>query len=426
MMTSRERVQTALAHREPDRVPVDLGGAVVTGIHASALHRLRQALGLPQDTVKVYEPMMMLRLVDDAVRQITTHPSLHHHPFYYLPCMDDAMARLVFVSHRTGRPEVWCELRASGELQKLTDQPDIGEWSVHPSHDGRFVYYTAGQGAWRVTTDTGKSECLLDFGGLAGREVGMVGAAMGTSSLSHDDRFWALPVRLGAKYHLISLDTTTWTQETILEAETIGHPEFHPSDSSLVRYAGSHERRIWVINRDSTGNRLVYERKPLAKPGQYEWIVHETWRPGSREIITANWRRGCIGIDIDSGAVRPVCSFNAWHPSISRQGSLMCARTRPSPTSACSSSTRATVLGSPGRCASRKPRTRASTGTPTTVRMTTRTTSRASGQSTRRSTRTRIRPSAPTAGSSFSPPIALDTVRYTKLRSPRSTKERHE
>ena len=277
------------------------------------------------------------------VRQVTDHPSIHHHPFYYLPCMDDAMTRLFFVSHRTGRPEIWCEIRATGELQQLTDQPEIGEWSVHPSHDGRFVYYTAGQGAWRVATDTGKAERLVDFGGLAGREAGMVGAAMGTTTLSHDDRYWAVPVKIGARFHFIVIDTRTGRHETILEADTIGHPEFHPSDNALLRYAGSYKQRIWVINRDGTGNRLVYDRQPLAKPGQYEWIVHETWNPGrtrrtgspltpdtrhlTPEIITANWPHGCIGIDIDTGAVRPVCSFNAWHPSINRQGTLMCADT---------------------------------------------------------------------------------------------------
>lgn len=251
--------------------------------------------------------------------------------------MDDAGTRLFFVSHRTGRPEMWCELRATGELQQLTDQPDIAEWSVHPSHDGRFVYYTAGQehatgsgqGAWRVATDTGRAECLLDFGGMAGREAGMVGAAMGTTTLSHDDRFWAVPVKIGAKFRFVVIDTATGAHETILEADTIGHPEFHPSDNTLLRYAGSHKERIWVVNRDGTGNRQVYDRKPLSTPGQYEWIVHETWNPGvpRREIITANWPRGCIGIDVDTGAVRTVCSFNAWHPGINRQGTLMCADT---------------------------------------------------------------------------------------------------
>ena len=274
-----------------------------------------------------------------VTRQVTNHPSIHHHPFYYLPCMDDAMTRLFFVSHRTGRPEIWCELRATGEaeqeypLQRLTDQPDLGEWSVHPSHDGRYVYFTAGRGAWRADTATGETECLLDFGGLPDQAEGMVGAAMGTTTLSHDDRYWAVPVKIGAVFHFIVIDTQTGRHENILEArileaETIGHPEFHPSDNTLLRYAGSYKERIWVINRDGSGNRLVYDRKPLGKPNQYEWIVHETWNPGRPgEIITANWPRGCIGIDIVTGATRPVCSFNAWHPSINRRGSWMCADT---------------------------------------------------------------------------------------------------
>jgi len=277
------------------------------------------------------------------VRQVTGHSSIHHHPFYYLPAYDDAMTRLFFVSHRTGRPEVWCEIRATGELQQLTDQPNLGEWSVHPSHDGQHVYYTAGRVGCRVSCDDGSVDRLADFGPVAGRELGMVGAAMGTTTLSHDDRYWAVPVNLGKRFHFIILDTNTGAQETILEADTIGHPEFHPSDNTLLRYAGSYKQRIWVINRDGSGNRLVYDRQPLAKPGQYEWIVHETWNPGrtrrpgspltpdtrhlTPEIITANWPRGCIGIDIDTGAVRPVCSFNAWHPSINRQGTLMCTDT---------------------------------------------------------------------------------------------------
>jgi hypothetical protein len=64
-MTSRERVLASLNHLEPDRVPVDFGGTTVTGIHASALNRLRNALGLKKRTVKVYEPMQMLGVVEE-------------------------------------------------------------------------------------------------------------------------------------------------------------------------------------------------------------------------------------------------------------------------------------------------------------------------------------------------------------------------
>jgi hypothetical protein len=67
MMTSRERVLSALNHQQPDRVPLDLGSTSVTGIAASSLHRLREVLGLPPQTVRVHEPYQMLGFVDDDV-----------------------------------------------------------------------------------------------------------------------------------------------------------------------------------------------------------------------------------------------------------------------------------------------------------------------------------------------------------------------
>jgi hypothetical protein len=61
-MTSRERVSLSLAHKEPDRVPLDLGGSVLTGMHVSSLYRLRQALRLdPAGTpVRLLDPYQML------------------------------------------------------------------------------------------------------------------------------------------------------------------------------------------------------------------------------------------------------------------------------------------------------------------------------------------------------------------------------
>ena len=52
----------ALNHKEPDRVPVDLGASAVTGIHVSVVYQLRQALELdsPGTPVKITEPYQML------------------------------------------------------------------------------------------------------------------------------------------------------------------------------------------------------------------------------------------------------------------------------------------------------------------------------------------------------------------------------
>ncbi|MBN2217890.1 MAG: hypothetical protein JW719_11000 [Pirellulales bacterium] len=61
-MNSRQRVQAALDHQQPDRVPLDLGGTPVTGMHVSSVYLLRQVLGLdaPSTPVKVVESYQML------------------------------------------------------------------------------------------------------------------------------------------------------------------------------------------------------------------------------------------------------------------------------------------------------------------------------------------------------------------------------
>jgi hypothetical protein len=61
MFTSRERVQLTLNHQEPDRVPIDFGGSMVTGMHVSTVYRLRQALGLdqPGTPVKIVDPFSL-------------------------------------------------------------------------------------------------------------------------------------------------------------------------------------------------------------------------------------------------------------------------------------------------------------------------------------------------------------------------------
>ncbi len=71
-MTSRERVISSLSHREPDKVPLDLGSTLITGIHVSSLHKLKVALGLikPEEPVKVIDPFQMLGEVDDELRKV--------------------------------------------------------------------------------------------------------------------------------------------------------------------------------------------------------------------------------------------------------------------------------------------------------------------------------------------------------------------
>lgn len=87
-MTPRERVQTALDHREPDRVPIDLGATVVSSIAIPAYAELRQALGLPRGEITVLETVQQIARVDDDVLDllgVDAIPVLPHAPAIYQP-----------------------------------------------------------------------------------------------------------------------------------------------------------------------------------------------------------------------------------------------------------------------------------------------------------------------------------------------------
>jgi hypothetical protein len=70
-MNSRERILKVLNFEKTDRVPIDMGGTSWTGIQASVVAKLRQALGLsrPGEAVKVVEPYQMLGEVDAELRE---------------------------------------------------------------------------------------------------------------------------------------------------------------------------------------------------------------------------------------------------------------------------------------------------------------------------------------------------------------------
>ena len=249
------------------------------------------------------------------VRQITSNPSIHHHPFFFVPAYDLADKRLIFVSYRTGSPQIFFEDRASGELVQVTDRSDLAEWSIYPSPDGRFVYFTAGVGAWRVNLDDFSETQLADFGAVEMREKGMIGAAMGTTALSTDGRWWAIPVKAGKVSRFVVVDTQAATSQVILERDTIGHPQFCPDDSNLILYAGPLTDRVWVVGRDGSNNRRVYQRED-----RNQWVTHEVWLPGRRAIAFVDWPRGMRLIDIETGQAEWLHRFPAWHAAPDRDG----------------------------------------------------------------------------------------------------------
>ena len=67
MMTSRQRVIQSLNHKEPDRVPIDLGATIVSSIVKQTYIELKQHLGMPVEEIRMLDYVQQLPYVDEAL-----------------------------------------------------------------------------------------------------------------------------------------------------------------------------------------------------------------------------------------------------------------------------------------------------------------------------------------------------------------------
>jgi len=67
IMTSRERILTSIAHREPDRIPADLGATPSSGISAIAYSRLKRHLGISDGQTRVYDVVQQLAQPEEKI-----------------------------------------------------------------------------------------------------------------------------------------------------------------------------------------------------------------------------------------------------------------------------------------------------------------------------------------------------------------------
>jgi len=68
-MLSKKIFYDSINHRQPDMIPIDFGGTLVSGIHVTSVAALREYYGLEKHPVKVYEPYQMLGLLEDDLKE---------------------------------------------------------------------------------------------------------------------------------------------------------------------------------------------------------------------------------------------------------------------------------------------------------------------------------------------------------------------
>ena len=153
--------------------------------------------------------------------------------------------------------------------------------------------------------ETLKERELVNFATIQRGEESAVHSVGGTTGLSYDDCWWAVRFNVGEGSALAIINAETGKHQTILHRDSVGHLQFCPDDSDLLFYAGPLTDRVWVIRRDGSGNRQLYARNVKKN----EWITHEAWIPGARELAFVDWPRGIRCVHVDTGVERRVTSL---------------------------------------------------------------------------------------------------------------------
>lgn len=90
-MTGKEKLKLALNHEEGPLL-LDIGGMPTTGIHCIVLEQVREYLGLEKRPIKILEPVQMLGVLDEDIREalgIQTQPCWGANCMMGFPAKDD-------------------------------------------------------------------------------------------------------------------------------------------------------------------------------------------------------------------------------------------------------------------------------------------------------------------------------------------------
>ncbi|MDD4772607.1 MAG: hypothetical protein PHZ09_03280 [Eubacteriales bacterium] len=255
------------------------------------------------------------------IRRVTFTPAVHHHPYFPINAYDNAMRRLFYTEHINNRPQIFCEIRRTGELCRLTDADNLNEWSVNPSHNGDYVYFTDKDCGYRVHIETCRTELIVDFKAAAFRNGRGIIAGTGTTALSAEDRYWAVKYTVDEDIYLSITDTECKKTETIMQIDKYAHTQFSP-DGNIIYWIDSLTGDVWQIRRDGCETRRLLIRD--RSKGQ---ILQIAYISGTGELAVVSHNTGITAINTQNGSVRCVNNLAACQSVCSPDGRIAAACT---------------------------------------------------------------------------------------------------
>lgn len=213
---------------------------------------------------------------------------------------------------------------ATQKVTPLTDEPGVAAAAAMPDrfHANR-VLYGRGRELWEVDVETGRKRKI--------GEAPPAARGLGQPSVSHDGKSAAVYFKSGEKsweIGLISLETGAY-RKVLEQGFQIGHIQ-HSYAEPLIFYtwetSGYAPQRTWLVNADGTGNRPFYaaiDPKTWLTPLK-EWITHEAWIPGTRDMTMIFDKYGILRVTPD-GPARVITRGHYWHAHATADGKQLIA-----------------------------------------------------------------------------------------------------
>lgn len=248
--------------------------------------------------------------------QLTNHPSINHNLYFLTSSFTSDERSVIVASYRSGTVNYYRIAFPDGVMVQLTDESGIHGYSGVLSSDGRELLYTAGGLVRGVSLNAIETRTLADY-----RD-----GQLGELSVSADGTALVAAMKRGSSSFITVTQMDGSWGETILEcARTIIHPQFHPSDPTLIEYAQDPAPRMWTIRRDGTENTCLHTH------GNDEFVVHETFLGHNGEDLAfVVWPFSLKRMHLADRSVTTIADFNAWHIASNASGNtVLCDTVHP-------------------------------------------------------------------------------------------------
>jgi hypothetical protein len=248
------------------------------------------------------------RATGALVHQITNHPSINHATYFLQSSFSPDGQALLFVSYRSGGAQLYeVERFPEGAIRQLTADVPVHAFSPAFHPDNERIFFVRQGGIWFLRRDTLKETCVIDF----------PGAQLGECSLSADGDWLTAAAKRGSEPGLVAgkVDGSQW--QFIAFPRTVIHPQFHPLEGEWIEFAGDPAPRMHRVRRDGSGLECLYQHE------NDEFVVHETFLGRTGDVVYTVWPRELRRMNWRTLDHSPIASFNAWHITPSKAGTLV-------------------------------------------------------------------------------------------------------